>query len=398
MSGKIESPSWTTKKVKVKDLKAFEKNPRKITPKEMDSLKRSIAEDGYHQRILCTTDLRIIGGHQRIQAMLELGYAEVEVLVPDREISDEQFSRILVRDNMEYGTWNIDGLGELMPTAQLMEIGLGDNIINKIPQDIVAGNTDPDEVPDPPKEGRASYGDVWKLGDHTVMCGSCTNPADMDRLMNGEQAAMVFTDPPYNVDYGANSSNPRHKIRTIANDSMVPADWDKFVREYMTQLLQRCDGNIYIAMSDKELGHMQRVFAELGGRWASFIIWVKDSLVLSAKDYHSRHETILYGWREGIESRVRVLDRTQDDVWEIKRPKRSDDHPTMKPVELVERALANSSNHGDIVLDLFGGSGTTLLACERLGRAARLIEIEPKYVDVIIRRWEEYTGQKAVQV
>lgn len=177
MSGENHAVKWIPRTVAVSELKAFEKNPRKITPREMESLKRSIAEDGYHQRILCTKDLRIIGGHQRIRAMLDLGYKEIEILTADRDISDDQFSRILVRDNMEYGTWDIDGLGELMPPGELLEIGIGENIVNKITHAVVEGKTDPDEVPEPPKEPRSAYGDVFLLGAY-FECESCKKVYD----------------------------------------------------------------------------------------------------------------------------------------------------------------------------------------------------------------------------
>jgi len=206
--------------------------------------------------------------------------------------------------------------------------------------------------------------------------------------MNGEKADMVFTDPPYNVDYG-NSNNPRHKSRTILNDTMSDSDWDDFVRGYMNNLLLFTNGNIYISMSDKELGHMQLMFENCGGRWASFIIWVKDRLVLSGKDYHSRHETILYGWNDKVTNRLRVEDRKQDDVWEIKRPTTSELHPTMKPIELIERMLINSSKKGMLIFDLFLGSGSTMVASHQLNRKCYGMELDPKYCQVIVDRMQK---------
>jgi DNA modification methylase len=263
------------------------------------------------------------------------------------------------------------------------------------PTKLTEGLTDEDAMPDVPNEPTTKLGDIYQLGNHRLMCGDSTNLNQVEELLDGNMADMVFTDPPYNVDYG-NSNNPRHKSRQIMNDKMNDEDWNNFVNDYITALLTYCHGNIYIAMSDKELGHMQITFEKLGGKWASFIVWVKDRLVLSGKDYHSRHETILYGWKNGVSDRLRVEDRTETDVWEIKRPGNSELHPTMKPVELVERALTNSSKSGNIVLDLFGGSGTTMIAAEKLGRHSRLMELDPKYCDVIIKRWEDFTGKKAV--
>lgn len=396
MSGKIESPSWTTKKVKVKDLKAFEKNPRKITPKEMDSLKRSIAEDGYHQRILCTTDLRIIGGHQRIQAMLELGYAEVEVLVPDREISDEQFSRILVRDNMEYGTWNIDGLGELMPTAQLMEIGLGDNIINKIPQDIVAGNTDPDEVPEPPKEPLSAYGDVWQLGDHRLMCGDATRAEDMQKLMGSDEADMVFTDPPYRMSAEGGSAQPIGRAAAKLGEAikhMCDFDPPAFLAMLKT-VFSRGKMNAYV-FCNKDLVPDYLNWAIKSGYAFNILFWKKPNAIPLGEQHRPDLEYLLF-FRKNAPWNNAVKEASYSKCLEYAR-ENSTPHPTMKPVALIENELLISSHHGSIVLDMFGGSGSTLMACERLGRVARIMELDAKYVDVIIKRWENYSGKQAVR-
>jgi DNA modification methylase len=231
-------------------------------------------------------------------------------------------------------------------------------------------------------------GDLFEIGEHRLLCGDSTDSDAVARLMDGNKADMVFTDPPYNVDYGAND-NPRHKQRTIKNDKMGVDDWNQFVIGYMNSIFQMTDGNIYISMSDKELGHMQSTFRECGGKWASFIVWVKDRLVLSPKDYHSRHETILYGWKEGVKDRLRVLDRTQDDVWEIKRPGNSEEHPTMKPIALMERAINNSSKVGWIVGDLFLGSGSTMVASHQLKRKCYGMELDPKYCQVIVDRMKK---------
>lgn len=387
--------NWLPKTVLVNLLTPFEKNPRKITPEAYEKLVNSLKEDGYHQRIITTPDLRVIGGHQRIKALKSLGITEIEVLTADREISDEQFKRILVRDNLGYGEWELETLSELLPVGELLELGLPADIAKAFVPTVKQGLTDDDAVPEPPKEPVTVLGDLWILGDNRLLCGDSTSIDAVEKLMDGQKADMVFTDPPYNVDYGADLDS-RHKIRTIKNDKMNVSDWDDFVSGYLACLFAFCDGNMYISMSDKELGHLQLKFVEMGGKWASFIIWVKDSLVLSAKDYHSRHETILYGWKDGVKARKRVEDRKNDDVWEMPRPKRSDSHPTMKPVELVQKCLINSSDTGHIVLDLFGGSGTTMIAAEKTGRHACLMELDPKYCDVIITRWQEFTGQQAI--
>jgi len=214
-------------------------------------------------------------------------------------------------------------------------------------------------------------------------------------LMDGQKADMVFTDPPYNVDYGVKNNPSKYKDRGIKNDNLSKEKWDDFNNKYILNIIDNCDGNIYICMSDKELSVLQDAFILNGGKWSSFIIWVKDSLIISQKDYHSRHETILYGWKKGLKKRFRIKDRKQDDVWEIKRPKKSDLHPTMKPIELIAKAINNSSKLNNKVFDLFLGSGSTLIACEKTNRKCYGMEIDPHYCDVIVKRWEDYTGNKA---
>ena len=199
---------------------------------------------------------------------------------------------------------------------------------------------------------------------------------------------MIFTDPPYNVAYtGAAGS--------IQNDDLGDGFHD-FLLAALTPMLASCRGGVYIAMSSSELDALQGAFREAGGHWSTFIIWAKDRFTLGRSDYQRQYEPILYGWREGT-SRHWCGARDQGDVWQIKKPLKNDLHPTMKPVELVERAIRNSSKPGDIVLDTFGGSGTTLIAAEKAGRVARLVELDPKFVDVIVRRWQEFSGKKAVR-
>ena len=237
-------------------------------------------------------------------------------------------------------------------------------------------------------------GDVWELGNHRLVCGDATDPKSYELLMADAQADMVFTDPPYNVDY-ANSARDkmRGKDRPILNDNLGDGFYD-FLLAALTPMLGRCAGATYIAMSSSELDTLQSSFRAAGGKWSTFIIWAKNTFTLGRADYQRQYEPILYGWPEG-QNRHWCGDRDQGDVWNIKKPQKNDLHPTMKPVELVERAIRNSSRPGDIVLDPFGGSGTTLIAAEKTGRIGWLIELDPKYVDVIVRRWQDWSGQEA---
>lgn len=213
-------------------------------------------------------------------------------------------------------------------------------------------------------------------------------------MLDGQLADMVFTDPPYNVSYGKSiKDSKRGTNRTILNDNLGE-DFEQFLYDVCVNILAVCKGAIYIFMSGLEIHTLQRAFMNAGGKWSTFIIWAKHTFTLGRADYQRQYEPILYGWKDGNDH-YWCGARDQGDVWFINKPTKNDLHPTMKPVELVERAIRNSSKTQDIVLDCFGGSGTTLIACEKTGRQARLIELDPKYVDVIIKRWEDFTGKKA---
>jgi DNA modification methylase len=209
---------------------------------------------------------------------------------------------------------------------------------------------------------------------------------------------MAFTDPPYNVSLGDHGGQQRGaRRRRIANDSMDPISWGVFVRAWGHNLLTSVEGAIYVAMSSKEMPLVSRVLAEEGGHWSDTIIWHKDRFVLGRADYQRAYEPIWFGWREGA-SHHWCGDRDQDDVWEINRPSDAPLHPTMKPLPLMERAIANSSVDGDLVLDLFVGSGSTLIACERTGRRCAALELDPRHADVVLARWERFSGQSAERI
>jgi DNA modification methylase len=389
------------KEIEVSKLIPYANNSRTHDDAQVAQLAASIKEFGFRNPIL-VDGVGIIAGHGRLMAARKLGLDKVPT-IDCSDMTETQKKAYIIADNklaLNSG-WDTNLLS--LELEQLDADGFNLELLGfdskeldeLLAPEVVEGLTDEDAVPYVPDEPKTKLGDIYILGNHRLMCGDSTSLDQIEKLLDGEMADMAFTDPPYNVDYG-NSNNPRHKSRQIMNDKMNDDDWDTFVNDYITALLTYCHGNIYIAMSDKELGHMQLTFEKLGGKWASFIVWVKDRLVLSGKDYHSRHETILYGWKDGVSDRQRVEDRTETDVWEIKRPSNSELHPTMKPVELVERALTNSSKSKNIVLDLFGGSGTTMIACEKINRFARLMELDPKYCDVIVKRWEDFTGKQAI--
>jgi len=235
-------------------------------------------------------------------------------------------------------------------------------------------------------------GDLWILGKHhRLLCADSINLKSFATLLNGSEANMIFTDPPYNVNYANNAGNK------IQNDNLATELFYEFLLSVCGNMIKSCKGAIYISMAVSELHTLRRAFIDAGGYLSNFIIWSKNHFTLGRSDYHRQYEPILYGWAKGSR-RYWCGDRKQSDIWNIARSGSNKLHPTMKPVELVARAIANSSNIGDIILDPFAGSGSTLIACESLSRKARLIEIEPKYCDVIIKRWETYTGLKAERI
>jgi DNA modification methylase len=226
------------------------------------------------------------------------------------------------------------------------------------------------------------------------LCGDATKLDDYKRLLGDELVDMTFTDPPYNVNYANTAKDKmRGKNRPILNDNLGDG-FEQFLKDACANILVYTKGAVYMAMSSSELDTLQNAFRASGGRWSTFIIWAKNTFTLGRADYQRQYEPILYGWKDGNDH-YWCGARDQGDVWNVKKPAKNDLHPTMKPVELVERAIRNSSKTKDLVLDPFGGSGSTLIACEKAGRRSRLIELDPKYVDVIVKRWEEYTGQKA---
>jgi DNA modification methylase len=262
------------------------------------------------------------------------------------------------------------------------------------PEQTVAGKTDEDAVPEAPETVVTVSGDVWLLADHRLLCGDATQIVAVEKVLAGGLADMVFTDPPYNVNYGATMKDKlRGKKRKIVNDDLGEG-FEQFLRDACVNMLAVTKGAVYICMSSSELHTLYRAFTEAGGHWSTFVIWAKNTFTMGRSDYQRQYEPILYGWKEGTDH-YWCGARDQGDVWLVRKPVANDLHPTMKPVELVERAIRNSSKSRDTVLDSFGGSGSTLIACEKTGRQARLIELEPKYCDVIVRRWQEFSSKEA---
>jgi DNA modification methylase len=402
------SASWLADKIEqwpTAKLLPYARNARTHSDDQVAQIAASIAEFGFTNPILAGSDGIIVAGHGRLAAAQKLGLEIVPVVVLDH-LTPTQRRALVIADNRiaENAGWDDAMLRIELESLQLegfdlditgfdadalAELMAGDEPDNQ-------GQTNEDAVPEVVETPISRPGDVWIMGPHRLLCGDSTMAESYDQLMQGDVADMVFTDPPYNVNY-ANSAKDkmRGKDRAILNDNLGDGFYD-FLLAALTPTVTNCRGGIYVAMSSSELDVLQAAFRAAGGKWSTFIIWAKNTFTLGRADYQRQYEPILYGWPEGAQ-RHWCGDRDQGDVWAIKKPQKNDLHPTMKPVELVERAIRNSSRPGNVVLDPFGGSGTTLIAAEKSGRVARLIELDPKYVDVIVRRWEDFTGQTAIR-
>jgi DNA modification methylase len=314
------------------------------------------------------------------------------------DLTRDKERELNVRLNKNTGEWDWSILATEFDVEELTEWGFSEDEID-FPEPIpTEGLTDEDAVPEV-EESITKPGDLWILGEHRVLCGDATISTDVEKLMDGQKADMVFTDPPWNVNYGAVDKNNAqgYKPRTILNDQMETGAFKDFMSSAfaMMALASRSGCPTYVVMSAQEWGNLMLELHENGYHWSSTIIWNKDHLVLSRKDYHTKYEPIWYGWKEGDARLCPVEDRKQSDVWDVDRPTKSELHPTTKPIELVERAISNSSNVDGLVIDTFLGSGSTLIACEKTGRKCYGMELDPHYCDVIVKRWEEYTGKKA---
>ncbi len=391
---------------KVDSLTPYGRNPRTHSDTQVAKIAASIVEYGWTNPILIDGENGIVAGHGRLAAARQLGLDEVPVIELSH-LSPTQKRAYVIADNqlaLEAG-WNEELLAlELNDLAaegfDLALTGFDEEALAELmagEESDRTGATDDDAVPAVEEVAISRPGDVWQLGSHRLLCGDATDAASYAALMGDSVADMVFTDPPYNVNY-ANSAKDkmRGKDRAILNDNLG-AGFRDFLLAALKPLIAHCRGGIYIAMSSSELDALQSAFREAGGHWSTFIIWAKHTFTLGRADYQRQYEPILYGWPQGAE-RHWCGDRDQSDVWNIKKPQKNDLHPTMKPVELVERAIRNSSRPGSVVLDPFGGSGTTLIAAEKSARSARLMELDPKYVDVIVRRWQAWAGQEATRV
>lgn len=379
------------------ELYPWDKNPRIIKDKRFEALCKSMTDDPAFlelRPVLATKEGRIYAGNMRYRAAQHLGWKEIPAVITD--IPEKLANERAIKDNNEYGEWNNDELATLIDEMEkagtdISLLGLDDSI-QKIIDRLNVAEIVEDEAPGLPTEPKTKLGDLYILGEHRLLCGDATKMEDVEKLMGGGLADLLFTDPPYGVSYVGKTK----ESLTIQNDSLGDEGTRRLVADALTTAPMKAGACFYVCSPP---GNTETAFrlgiADAGLSLKQCIVWVKDHFVLGRQDYHWRHESILYGWREGA-AHFYGGGRTQDTVWEVKRPTVNKEHPTMKPIALIAKAIGNNTKADDIVLDLFGGSGSTLIACEQLKRKCYMSELDPKYCDVIVSRWEKLTGKKAV--
>lgn len=363
---------------KISELKDYENNPRK-NDKAVDAVANSINSFGFKVPVIIEPDGTIIAGHTRVKASKKLGIEEIPCIVAD-DLTDDQVKAFRIADNKtaELADWDMDKLvDELKLIDMEMEQFGFDDLEKLLDRDVL----EDEFVEELPEVAYAKKGDIFVFGKHRLMCGDSTKQEDVEKLRDGALMDMVFTDPPYNVDYEGQDG------MKIQNDKQSDEDFYNFLLAAFKNMHEslKAGGPIYVCHADSEGVNFRNAFKNAGFKLAECLIWVKNSLVLGRQDYHWRHEPILYGWKEGS-GHYFINDRSQDTVWEYNKPKVNDLHPTMKPLELVGRAIKNSSKNNDKVMDLFGGSGSTMIAAEQINRTAYLMELDEKYTDVIVKR------------
>jgi len=383
------------------ELIPYARTPRTHTDAQVAQIAASIREFGWTNPVLVDGANGIIAGHGRVLAARKLGWEQVPV-IELAHMSEAQKRAYVLADNQLALNAGWDEALLRLELADLSDLGFELGLIGfgagelerLLAGDDRTGLTEDDEAPALPDQAITKPGDLWLLGEHRLLCGDATVLADVERVLAGRLADMTFTDPPYNVAYGSSAKDRmRGSNRKILNDDLG-AGFEAFLQDACANILGVTKGAVYVCMSSSELHTLQRAFTAAGGKWSTCVIWAKHTFTLGRADYQRQYEPILYGWPQGHD-RYWCGARDQGDVWFVDKPARNDLHPTMKPVALVERAVRNSSKSRDIVLDPFGGSGSTLIACEKAGRQARLLELDPRYCDVIVRRWQAWTGEVA---
>jgi DNA modification methylase len=396
--------------VKISKVKGNPNNPRVIKNDKFKKLVKSIQEFPEMLKlrpIVVDENMIVLGGNMRLKASKEAGLKEVWVEVAEG-LTEEQKKEFIVKDNVGFGDWEWDMLANEWVSVQLAEWGLDvwENEDDKEPE---AGLIEDDEIPEV-KESKVKRGDIWQLGEHRIMCGDSTSSDDVDKLMNGEKADMVFTDPPYNIDFQGTMSCtskdgeiitmkdgysvPNSQYEGIKNDKKTKEEFKPFIEKTLERIKENVIGGWYVCFSSSTIEELLNPLIEKGMRWKSIIVWNKNQSPMGGGNFRKKYEPIVYGY---FNNNFYGKEYSEDDVWDIDRTRKNDLHPTMKPIPLIEKAIGYSSKKDGSVLDLFLGSGSTLIAAEKLNRKCYGMELDEKYCDVIINRWEQFTGQKAIK-
>lgn len=379
--------------IKLSDLKPYERNPRN-NKEAVDYVANSIREFGFKNPIIVDKNNVIVAGHTRYLACKKLGIKEVPCVIAD-DLTDEQIKAFRLADNKvaEIATWDLDLLDEELDDILNFDMSdFGFDVGLEEPEEAQEDEFDIDELPEEPK---AKLGDIYQLGNHRLMCGDSTDEKDVNKLVGEATIDLLITDPPYNVDYTGKTED----ALKIENDKMENDAFHEFLVNAFTNAYNVIKGGgcFYCWYASKEVVNFHTSLEESGFTVKQELIWNKNSMVMGRQDYQWKHEPCLYGWKE-TDPHVWYGDRKQTTVIDWNRPTKSDLHPTMKPIGLFDYQIRNSTKQGENVLDLFGGSGTTIMACEQNDRHAYVMEYDPKYVDVIISRWEQFTGKKAIKL
>ena len=383
-------------KKNVKDLLPADYNPRKdLKPgdPEYEKLKRSIEQFGYVEPVIWNEKTgRVVGGHQRLKVLTDMGITEVDVVVVDMDTEKEKALNIAL--NKISGEWDTEKLALVIADLQGTDFdvsltGFDPEELEDLFRDDVKGGVKEDNFDVEAELKKPTFskaGDLWMLGEHRLFCGDSTKPETFDLLMNGKKANLVVTDPPYNVDYKGSAGK-------IKNDSMAEDQFEQFLLAAYQQMeaAMADDASIYVFHSDSHGLAFRKAFEEAGFYLSGCCIWKKQSLVLGRSPYQWQHEPVLFGWKKKGKHQW-YTGRKESTIWEFDKPKKNKDHPTMKPIALVSYPIMNSTMTGCLVLDPFGGSGSTLIACEQTGRVCYTVELDEKFCDVIVRRYIEQVG------
>jgi len=392
---------WPAAKVEmmpVSRLVPYARNSRTHSDEQVAQIAASIKEWGWTTPVLVDETGGLIAGHGRIMAARKLGLTEVPAMTATGWTEAQKKAYVIADNKLALNAgWDLDALKvELADLGELgFDLGLtgfGEDELADLLVEQTEGLTDPDDVPEPPADPVSVEGDVWVLGNHRLMCGDSTSIDALEHLCSGHRVDMWLTDPPYNVAYEGKTK----AALTIKNDAMGDDDFRSFLRDcyIAADSVMKPGAVFYIWHADSEGYNFRGAAKDAGWTVRQCLIWKKNSMVMGRQDYHWKHEPCLYGWKDGS-SHLWATDRKQTTILDFDRPSRNGEHPTMKPVALFEYQMLNNTKGGDIVLDSFGGSGTTMIAAEKNGRIALLMELDPKYCDVIIKRWQEFTGKEA---